>query len=109
MADLFWVLFTGIVAAIPPLLIKEFTQQSQTNPKRRWWLILASAVLYMMLILGYAKVLAKHPVGIYYVLLKVISIFTVLLVAFMFFKEKLTPLYIVGIVFGVIAVVILSS
>lgn len=30
----------------------------------------------MMLILGYAKVLVKHPVGIYYVLLKVISIFT---------------------------------
>jgi len=103
MKILYWIIFAGIISGIPALLVKEYTHS------HKWWLFAIVILVYVALIYSYIQIFTKYPVGTYYTILKIISIITVFLVSIFIFKEKFKPIYILGLAFAVIAIILLSQ
>ena len=102
MSDLFWILLAGIVSAMPALLTKAYI-----TTKNGVYIVLA-VIAAVFLVYTYIKVFSNHAVGTYYVILKVLAIITVFIVATFIFKEKFKPIYILGLIFAILAIILLS-
>lgn len=100
---LLWFLISAISAAIPIPLIKKYTET-----KNIIWIFL-SILSYFVLILSYSVILDDNNITILYPLLKVLSIFIVIFSGIIFFNNKLDMKSLIGILFGIISIYLLSS
>ena len=101
--NIFWFLVAAIAAALPIPMIKQYTE---TNNNK--WIIL-SIVSYLILVLAYTIILANNDITIIYPLLKVLSILIVVIAGLIFFSNQLDTQSILGIIFGIISIYLLSN
>lgn len=101
-----FIILAGLVSGVPAILIKLYID-SPDNPYK-WLYILLSFVAYAILLYCYLQIFVDCPVGIYYSIIKIMSIVLVAVIAILFFKETITPINMVGFVLGILAILALS-
>lgn len=100
---LIWFFIAAVAAALPIPLIKQYT-----NTKQWIWIVL-SIVSYLCLITAYSIVLKDENITIVYPILKVLSVIVVVLSGLVFFYNSFDMKSLIGILFGILSIYILSS
>jgi len=98
-----WFPVAAIAAALPIPFIKQYTLTHNFM-----WIIL-SAISYGVLMLAYSIILRDKNITIVYPILKVLSVMIVVIAGALYFYNALDIQSILGIIFGVISIYILSS
>jgi len=101
--NIIWFLIAAIAAALPIPFIKIYTET-----KKFIWIFL-SMFSYLILILSYSIILTDKNISIIYPILKVLSVIIVVIAGIIVFKNNLDMKTIIGIIFGIISIYILSS
>ena len=99
----------AMISAIPPILIKEYNSRKLTHPDTIYIFILGAAIASMILLFLYTKIFDGHDIGTFYALSKILSIIVVIFSGILFFEEILTTKKIMGIIFAIIAIVLLIT
>ena len=94
---------TALAQAMPPILIKKYINTNDFN------LIIFSVLSYLFLIYFYSIILRNSNLSIAYPLLKVFSVLIIVVSSILYFKEDLSSTHLIGIIFGIIAIILLSA
>lgn len=95
----------AIVSAGPAILAKKYIDSSKQNKIYLWLAILLNAIL----IAFYINLSEKYGATIMYTIVKILSIVLVAVVGYIFLNEKLGTKQIIGILFAIAALYLLSS
>lgn len=88
-----WLIITTIALTLPIIFVKRYI-----NSYNKYNLIIA-ILLYIVLVIGYAKVLQRYPIHYMYPLW-FISMIIALFSGVLFFGEKMKAINIIGIILG---------
>ncbi|AYV77814.1 MAG: hypothetical protein Edafosvirus1_145 [Edafosvirus sp.] len=100
--NIFWIILAVITTATPIVCVLQYNKYNNV-----WWLALA-LILYILLIISYINLLKSFDMVDIYPLLKILAIIMVVLMGVLLFGESLDTSQIFGIIFGIIAVYLLS-
>ena len=93
----------AILSAAPIVLIKRYIDKEEKNA-----LLFISALLCSFILLFvYIKLLKKNDVAPIYTIIKIISILIVTVIGYLILKEKITKKQMIGVFFGVVALILL--
>jgi len=98
-----WIITAAILAALPVPFIKNYIAT-----KNYIWIFL-SVISYLILIMAYANLFSGQNIVAVYSLIKILSIIIVTVFGIVLFKNKLTVSLIVGILFGIVSIYLLSQ
>jgi multidrug transporter EmrE-like cation transporter len=101
--NILWILIGAITAAMPVIFIEFYIKK-----KNIIWIALA-ILSYFLLIISYIVILPSNNIIIIYPLLKILSIIIVVLCGFFLFSKKLSIKGLIGILFGIISIYLLST
>jgi len=99
----FWFSIAAFFSALTILLIKYYVKTSNN------FVLLVVLLSEFLLIYSYIQLLQTGDMAIQFALVKIISIFFVLLPGIFFFDTKLTKNKILGLIIGVIAIYLLNT
>ena len=100
--NIVYTFLAAFFAALPLLLVKEYWKTKNVS------LILLSVLCYIGLIYCYVILTEKGNISLFYPYLKILSILLVLSFGVFVFEEKLNLFNIFGIIFGIVAIILLS-
>jgi multidrug transporter EmrE-like cation transporter len=98
----YWYIIAAFGSALPIPIIKKYNQTGNIK-----WLLLA-AFIYLILIVAYANAIKNDNISVVYPIIQSMSIIIVVLAGFIFFHETLKTREIFGIIFGIIAIYLLT-
>ena len=101
--DYYWPFIAAFFSALTIILIKYYVKTSN------YFLLLFVLLSEISLVCSYIKLLETGNVVIQFALVKIISIFFVLLPGIIFFDTKLTNYKILGLILGIISIYLLNS
>ena len=93
----------ALVAGLGPIFIKQFII---TNKDYKY--LALSSLMYIILIYTYYVLLQNNTLGITYNILKILSIILVTIISIIYYEEKLSKYQLIGFIFGLIAIYLLS-
>lgn len=102
---LFIFLVAAVLSSAPPILIKYYVVGGEKN----LLYIFASLISALLLLVVYIKLARTFDVSKMFSITKILSILIVTLVGFKLLKERITTKSIIGIFFGIIALILLSN
>lgn len=97
-----WIFIASLAAAAPIYLIKKYWQ----NPDFMY--IILIILTYVVLTYAYLMIFKNHDISVAYAFLKVLSIILVVIIGIFVFKESVQTKTYVGIIFGIIALILLA-
>lgn len=97
-----WFIVASIVASAPSICVKTYVDDNNMC-----WLLLA-LISYAFAIYSYIQIFRKGDIIIMYPIIKVLSILIVLFAGIMMFESKCNTNVILGIIFGIISIILLS-
>ena len=95
------IILAAILSAGPPILVKRYVN---TNSKS---MLLLSLICSILLIIIYIKLLKTYGASKMYTIIKILSILIVAMIGCLFLQETLTTKNIIGIGFGILALILL--
>lgn len=98
-----WNIIALISAIIPIPLIKEYTINNNIL------LLIGSLICYMILLYSYIIIFKDNKVSSTYTIIQVVQVLIIILAGVLFFKEKITPSMILGILFAISAILLLNK
>lgn len=99
----------AMAGALPPVLLKEYNNRKLTHPDSRYIFILISIIVSLTLIYIYMIIFEKNAVGPFYALSKILSIIMVTAGGALFFEDVITIKQSIGIIFGIITIILLTT
>ena len=97
------IIIAAILSAGPPILIKKYVNNNESNI----FLLGLSLLCSILLIIIYIKLLRKFGASQMYTIIKILSIIIVAVIGFLFLQEKFSAKKVIGILFGIVALVLL--
>ena len=101
-SNCFWIFIGAALAAIPLPLIKLYN-----NTKNIGYMII-SIIFYIALIFVYSLILKSYDMSKIYPCLKILSILIVIIAGVFMFNEKMTTKHIIGIIFALVGIYLLT-
>lgn len=103
--DYFMILLAALFSALPPIFAKKYIDDNKKNLMLVGYAILANAlVVYFYIYLSTVSNAANM-----YTVVKIVSIIMVFVFGFIFLQEGISKYQILGIIFGIIAIVLISK
>ena len=103
MTDIIWIIVATIAAILPVIMIKKYL----VNKELRY--IALAMIFYAILLISYIHILETAEVSKIYVVLQILQILIVVAYGIFFIGETLYTEKIIGILFGIVAVYLLSK
>jgi hypothetical protein len=97
-----WFIIAIIASACPVFFIKKYT-----NDKNMFWIVI-TIVAYCALTFAYIKLFLNKTIATIYLFVKVCSIALVTIGGIILFNNVINTQHIVGIIFGIISISLLS-
>lgn len=101
--DIVWPLIATIVAILPIIAIKQYLVKNESM------YIVLTMLLYFILMISYINILKATEVSKIYPILQVLQILIIIIYGIFFLGETLYTEKIIGIIFGLAAVYLLSK
>lgn len=102
---LFLIILASILSIAGILAAKLFVKTGE----KHWWFIVLAVLLDIVIIFVYIILLKNHKMGSTYTVIKILSIIIITIIGYFFLKEKVTFKNCVGILFGIVALILLTN
>lgn len=102
------IIIASIMAAMQPILLKQYVNEKNNNNDLRWIIILFVLICEMILIKLYLEILSTNDLIVANSIIKIFSLLVVAIVSFYFFKEKITTKELMGIIVALFAIYLLA-
>lgn len=103
--DYFVILMAALFSAIPPILAKKYVDNNKKNLLLVIYAILANALVVYF----YIYLCSVSNAANMYTVVKIVSIIMVFVFGYIFLQEKISKKQLLGIIFGIIAIVLVSK
>jgi multidrug transporter EmrE-like cation transporter len=98
-------LIAAFLSAVPPILLKYYINSGKVNNS----MIYLSVIMSILLLIIYIYLFEYYGTSQMYTVVKILSILMVVVVGFLYLREKITVKNLIGIIFAVVALILLTS
>lgn len=99
--------FLIIIAALLSVSIPILTKLFVKGGKKQWTLIYLAAIIGVLLLFVYIRLLEERGAAVTYTIVKVMSIVLLTIICYFFLQESLTSKKVIGIIFGILSLIFL--